>query len=79
MKLDTILCIDQNIIQACQPGFFKIWRMWIFLLKKPWDFSLNRTFENCKKIIGLQAISLLFELVSSSKEVFLGGSDLFDA
>ena len=41
-SLDTTLYIDQNISQACQPEFLKIWRASIFLFKKPGDFSLNR-------------------------------------
>ena len=40
--LDTILYIDQNVSQVCQPQLSKIWRVCIFLLKKLGDISLNR-------------------------------------
>ena len=40
-----------------------------FFFKKPGDFSLSRDILELQKKIGLQAISLLFESVSSSIEV----------
>ena len=48
-KLDTTLCIDQNVIQVSRPEFFKIWRMWIFLLKITRGFSLNRQIRKSRK------------------------------
>ena len=46
-------------------------------IKKTGNFSLNRHIWKSRKKI-LQAISLLFESVSSSKEVFWGASDLLE-
>ena len=37
---NEMLYIDQNISQAFQPEFFR--RMWIFFVKKPGYFTLNR-------------------------------------
>ena len=67
--MDTTLYIDQNVSQACQPGFLKIWGVWIFFPENPGDFSLSRDILKSEKIVGLQATSLLFESVSSSIEV----------
>ena len=75
-----MLYIEQNVIQVCQLEFFTIWRMWTFLSKNtPWDFSPNGNIWKSRKKIGLQTISLVFELVSPLKEVFLGASNLLDA
>ena len=46
---DTTLYIDQNVTQACQPEFLKIWRVQIFLFKKAEDFSLNRDILKSQK------------------------------
>ena len=78
-RLDTTLDIYQNVSQACQPEFLKIWRMQIFLFKKSGDFSLNRDILKLQTKIGLQFVSLLFESVSSSIEVFWSASDLLCA
>ena len=51
--------------------------MWIYLFKKPGDFRLNRDILNLQKI-GIRAISLLFESVSSSIEIFWGGRFSFN-
>ena len=73
-RLDATFYIDQNVIQVCQPEFLMIWRVWIFLFKKLGDFSLNRNILKIAKKIGLQAIYLLFDSVSSSIEVFWSAS-----
>ena len=70
-----MLYIDLNVSQACQPEFF--WRMWIFLLKKPGYFILSMDILKSLKN-GVQTISLLFELASSSIEVFWGASESLD-
>ena len=67
--MDTTLYIDQNVSQAFQPGFLKIWGVWIFFPENSGDFSLSRDILKSEKKVGLQAISLLFELVPSSIEV----------
>ena len=80
--MDATYLLTWLINQSCQPDFFKIWGVQIFLLKKPVDFTLGFTLnKNILKSqkIGLQAISLLFESVFLSIEMFLGASDLFDA
>ena len=78
-RLDATLDINQNVSQACQLEFLKIWRMQISLFKKSGDFSLNRNILKLQTKIGLQVVSLLFESVSSSIEVFWGASDLLCA
>ena len=67
------LYIDQNLSQVCQPEFF--WRMWIFLLKKPGIFYPKNGHFKISIKNRLQTIPLLFELASSSIEVFWGASD----
>ena len=54
---------------------FKIWQLWIFLFKKPGDFNLNREILQTQKNEP-QAVSSLFQSVSSSIEVILGTSHL---
>ena len=53
------------------------WKMWIFLLINRDILVKTGTFFNRQKI-GFQAISLLFELVSSSIEVFWGVCESLD-
>ena len=78
--MDTILYIDQNVDQACQPQLSKIWRVCIFLLKKLGDISLNRDILKSpppKKKKKKKRNSGFFNMsISSSIEVFGGASDL---
>ena len=51
-------------IQTCQ---LKIWNtesLWIFLLKKPEDFSPNREMSKSGKKIGRHAISVIVQFVN---------------
>ena len=76
--MDTTLHIDQNASEACQPEFLKIWRKWIFLFKKPGDFSLNRDILKSQKNWnpGYFATLLVSIVINRS---FWGASDLLAA
>ena len=54
--------------QTSLPKIFKTLTLWISLFKKPGDFKISKQF-------GPQALSLLFQSVSSSREVLLVTSD----
>ena len=47
--MDTALYIDQNVSQACQHEFLKIWRVWIFLFKK---VSILSQYPHQQKFFG---------------------------
>ena len=75
-KLDIALYINQNVSQACQPGFLKIIRR---KQKKSRDFALDRGILNSKKKKSHQVISLIFESVSTAKQALCGASNLLCA
>ena len=60
--------LTRMLLRLVNLHFWKSWEYGLFF-KKPGDFSLSRDILESQKKIGLQAISLLFQSVSSSTEV----------
>ena len=69
-RLET-LYIEQKVSQPIKLNFGKFWRVWIFCSKNMEILAYQHGhFKIAKKKLGIQAISLLFESVASSIEVF---------
>ena len=76
VRLDTTLYVDQNMSQTCQPKISETLKLWISFVKKKTGRFYPK--HGDFKILDYR-LSLQFQSVSSSIEVLLGVSDLFDA